>query len=139
MLEIIFAGFFYARDISSHCGCLPNLFALGDETASVIYPTERQPFFLSALDKSLMQMKALISTALRSRKSVTLPGATSRAKSSTPALGSFADFCLGMFGVLLFAIALLAIYVFGGEMAYAGAMLLILPFIARAIRKGGDQ
>lgn len=83
-------------------------------------------------------MKALISTASRSRKSVTLPGAATRAKSSTPALGSFADFCLGMFGVLLFAIALLAIYVIGGEMAYAGAMLLILPFIARAIRKGGE-
>ncbi|MBD5401538.1 hypothetical protein HDR58_01880 [bacterium] len=90
MLDNTLAGFFYARDIFSHCGCLPNLFALGDETASVIYPTERQPFFLSALDKSLMQMKALISTASRSRKSVTLPGAATRAKSSNPALGSFA-------------------------------------------------
>ena len=87
----------------------------------------------------MTSMKAINLTASRSRKSVTVAGATSRAKSSTPALGSFADFCLGMFGVLLFAIALLAIYVFGGEMAYAGAMLLILPFIARAIRKGGDQ
>ena len=89
----------------------------------------------------MFSMKAFISTASRSRKSVNLSGTTSRAKSSTsrPALGSFADFCLGMFGVLLFAIALLAVYVIGGEMAYAGALLLIMPFIVNAIKKGGNE
>lgn len=108
--------------------------------------TEDSRFFSASEPRSfrgnankLMQMKTFDLTASRSRKSVTVADATSRAKSSNPALGSFADFCLRMFGVLLFAIALLAIYVIGGEMAYAGAMLLILPLIARAIRKGGDQ
>lgn len=105
-----------------------------------VVATERQPFFCLSC-YNLMQMKAFISTASRSRKSVNLSGTTSRAKSSTsrPALGSFADFCLGMFGVLLFAIALLAVYVIGGEMAYAGALLLIMPFIVNAIKKGGNE
>ena len=84
-------------------------------------------------------MKALNLTAGRSRKSITLPGANAGAKSQTPAaLGSFGRFCLAMFGVLLFGIALLLIYAIAGDMALAGALALVIPFIAHAIRKGGE-
>lgn len=66
-----------------------------------------------------------------------LSGAKHGTKSQTPALGSFGGFCLAMLGVLLFGLALLAIYALGGELAYAGALSLALPFVGYAIRKEG--
>ncbi len=68
-----------------------------------------------------------------------LPGAKHGAKCQTPALGSFGRFCLSMVGVLLFGVAMLAAYVMAGDAALAGFALLVIPFIAHQIRKGGDK
>ncbi len=68
-----------------------------------------------------------------------LSGAKHSAKCQTPVLSSFGGFCLAMLGVLLFGLALLAIYAIGGDMAYAGALAAALPFIGYAIRKEGTR